>query len=104
MAVRRVAGFLTGHPAAAAHRYGKGRAYYLASRFDEAFYRAFYHDAAMEIGLSPAWPEALPEGILAVRRGSFVFVQNCTEQPVTVGNTVLERYRTAVWKGKDRIF
>lgn len=96
--------YFAGHPAAAVHRYGKGRAYYLASRFDEAFYRAFYHDAAKEIGLSPAWPEALPEGVLAVRRGSFVFVQNCTEQPATVGNTVLERYRTAVWKDMDRIF
>lgn len=96
--------YFAGHPAASVHRYGKGRAYYLASRFDEAFYRAFYHDAAKEIGLSPAWPEALPEGVLAVRRGSFVFVQNCTEQPVTVGNTVLERYRTAVWKDMDRIF
>ena len=96
--------YFAGHPAAAVHRYGKGRAYYLASRFDEAFYRAFYHDAAKEIGLSSAWPEALPEGVLAVRRGSFVFVQNCTEQPVTVGNTVLARYRTAVWKDRDRIF
>mgnify|MGYP002232825750 FL=1 len=96
--------YFAGHPAAAVHRYGKGRAYYLASRFDEAFYRAFYHDAAKKIGLSPAWPEALPEGVLAVRRGSFVFVQNCTEQPATVGNTVLERYRTAVWKDMDRIF
>ena len=96
--------YFAGHPAAAVHRYGKGRAYYLASRFDEAFYRAFYHDAAKEIGLIPAWPEALPEGVLAVRRGSFVFVQNCTEQPVTVGNTVLARYRTAVWKDMDRIF
>ena len=96
--------YFAGHPAAAVHRYGKGRAYYLASRFDEAFYRAFYHNAAKEIGLSPAWPEALPEGVLAVRRGSFVFVQNCTEQPATVGNTVLDRYRTAVWKDMDRIF
>ena len=96
--------YFAGHPAVAVHRYGKGRAYYLASRFDEAFYRAFYHDAAKEIGLRPAWPEALPEGVLAVRRGSFVFVQNCTEQPVTVGNTVLEHYRTAVWKDMDRIF
>ena len=96
--------YFAGHPAAAVHRYGKGRAYYLASRFDEAFYRAFYHDAAKEIGLSPAWPKALPEGVLAVRRGSFVFVQNCTEQPATVGNTVLDRYRTAVWKDMDRIF
>ena len=96
--------YFAGHPAAAVHRYGKGRAYYLASRFDEAFYRAFYHNAAKEIGLIPAWPEALPEGVLAVRRGGFVFVQNCTEQPVTVGNTVLDRYRTAVWKDMDRIF
>ena len=96
--------YFAGHPAAAVHRYGKGRAYYLASRFEEAFYREFYHDAAKEIGLSPAWPEALPEGVLAVRRGSFVFVQNCTEQPATVGNTVLDRYRTAVWKDMDRIF
>ena len=96
--------YFAGHPAVAVHRCGKGRAYYLASRFDEAFYRAFYHDAAKEIGLRPAWPEALPEGVLAVRRGSFVFVQNCTEQPVTMGNTVLERYRTAVWKDMDRIF
>ena len=96
--------YFAAHPAAAVHRYGKGRAYYLASRFDEGFYRAFYHDAATEIGLSPAWPEALPEGVLAVRRGSFVFVQNCTEQPATVGNTVLDRYRTAVWKDMDRIF
>lgn len=96
--------YFAGHPAAAVHRYGKGRAYYLASRFDEAFYRAFYHDAAKEIGLSPAWPEALPGGVLAVRRGSFVFVQNCTEQPATVGNTVLDRYRTAVWKDMNRIF
>ena len=96
--------YFAAHPAAAVHRYGKGRAYYLASRFDETFYRAFYHDAAKEIGLSPAWPEVLPEGVLAVRRGSFVFVQNCTEQPATVGNTVLDRYRTAVWKDMDRIF
>ena len=96
--------YFAGHPAASVHRYSKGRAYYLASRFDEAFYRAFYHDAAKEIGLIPAWPETLPDGVLAVRRGSFVFVQNCTEQPVTVGNTVLDRYRTAVWKDMDRIF
>ena len=44
--------YFAGHPAVAVHRYGKGRAYYLASRFDEAFYRAFYHDAAKEPGLA----------------------------------------------------
>ena len=85
------------HPAAAVHKYGAGRAYYLASRFDEDFYRAFYRDAAKELGLTPAWPQPLPAGVLAVKRGDFVFVQNCTEQPVTVGERELPCYGTAVW-------
>ena len=91
------------HPAAAVHKYGAGRAYYLASRFDEDFYRAFYHDAAKELGLMPAWQQPLPAGVLAVKRGSYVFVQNCTEQPVTVGESELPRYGTAVWNGAQRV-
>ena len=85
------------YPAAAVHKYGAGRAYYLASRFDEDFYRTFYRDAAKELGLTPAWPQPLPAGVLAVKRGNFVLVQNCTEQPVTVGERELPRYGTAVW-------
>ena len=91
------------HPAAAVHKYGAGRAYYLASRFDEDFYRAFYNDAAKELGLLPAWQQPLPAGVLAVKRGSYVFVQNCTEQPVTVGESELPRYGTAVWNGAQRV-
>ncbi len=91
------------HPAAAVHKYGTGRAYYLASRFDEDFYRAFYRDAAKELGLLPAWQQPLPAGVLAVKRGSYVFVQNCTEQPVTVGESELPRYGTAVWNGAQRV-
>ena len=91
------------HPAAAVHKYGAGRAYYLASRFDEGFYRAFYRDAAKELGLMPAWQQPLPAGVLAVKRGSYVFVQNCTEQPVTVGESELPRYGTAVWNGAQRV-
>ena len=91
------------HPAAAVHKYGAGRAYYLASRFDEGFYRAFYRDAAKELGLMPAWQQPLPAGVLAVKRGNFVFVQNCTEQPVTVGESELPRYGTAVWNGAQRV-
>ena len=91
------------HPAAAVHKYGAGRAYYLASRFDEDFYRAFYRDAAKELGLMPAWQQPLPAGVLAVKRGNFVFVQNCTEQSVTVGESELPCYGTAVWNGAQRV-
>ena len=61
--------YFAGCPAVAIHSYGAGRAYYLASRFDAAFYRAFYRNAAQETGLTPAWPEALPDGVLAARHG-----------------------------------
>ena len=95
--------YFAGSPAVAVHPYGKGRAYYLASRFDETFYRAFYRKAAREAALAPAWPEALPDGVLAVRRGAFVFVQNCTEEPVNVGGAVLGSYGTAVWRNGVQI-
>ena len=95
--------YYEGHPAVAVHPYGKGRAYYLASRFDEAFYRAFYRAAVKEVGLTPAWPEALPDGVLAARRGTFVFVQNCNEHPVEVGGVALNRYGTAVWKNGEQV-
>ena len=95
--------YFTGCPAVAVHAYGADRAYYLASRFDAAFYRAFYCDAAREVGLTPAWPETLPDGVLAARRGMFVFVQNCNEHPVEVGGVALNRYGTAVWKSGEQI-
>lgn len=95
--------YFAGCPAVAIHSYGAGRAYYLASRFDAAFYRAFYRNAAQETGLTPAWPEALPDGVLAARRGAFVFVQNCNEHPVEVGGVALNRYGTAVWKNGEQI-
>ena len=90
-------------PAVAVHSYGEGRAYYLASRFEESFYRAFYRAAVKEVGLTPAWPEALPDGVLAARRGTFVFVQNCNEHPVEVGGVALNRYGTAVWKNGEQV-
>ncbi len=96
-------GLLRGHPAVAVHPYGKGRAYYLASRFDEAFHRAFYRATVKEVGLKPAWPEALPDGVLAARRGTFVFVQNCNEHPVEVGGVALNRYGTVVWKNGEQV-
>lgn len=95
--------YYEGCPAVAVHSYGTGRAYYLASRFDEAFYRAFYRNAAKEAALTPAWPEVLPDGVLAARRGEFVFVQNCNEHPVEVAGAALKRYGTAVWKNGEQV-
>lgn len=89
--------YYTGAPAVAVHAFGKGRAYYLASRFEEDFYRDFYRVAAREAELSPAWNGPLPQEVLPVRRGDYVFLQNCGEQAVTVNDEILPRYATAVY-------
>lgn len=99
--------YFAGAPAAAVHAYGAGRAYYLASRFDEEFYRAFYRAVCAEARLTPAWPEALPAGVLPVRRGEFIFLQNCNAFPAEVGGETLPPYATAVWRegptGRERL-
>lgn len=92
--------YFAGCPAAAVHPYGKGRAYYLASRFEDAFYRTFYRKAAQDAGLRSVYPD-LPDGLLAVRRGDSVFVQNCTEAAVTLDGETLEHYQTRVFSAKN---
>jgi len=88
--------YFIGAPAAAVHPYGKGHAYYLASRFDEGFYREFYRAVCRRAALAPAWPDALPQGVLSVRRGEHVFLQNCNDVPVEVDGTILAAYETVV--------
>lgn len=95
--------YFAGAPAAAVHGFGAGKAYYLASRFDEDFYREFYRAVCAEAKLAPAWPEALPAGVLPVRRGEYVFLQNCNPEPVEAGGCKLEPYATAVWRGGERL-
>lgn len=102
-AERLCRGLLCNCPAVAVHSYGEGRAYYLASRFEEAFYRAFYRAAVKEVGLTPALAGSSADGVLAARRGTFVFVQNCNEHPVEVGGVALNRYGTAVWKNGEQV-
>lgn len=95
--------FYKGLPAAARHRFGRGTAYYLATRFEPSFYRTFYAPLCAEAGLEPAWPEALPDGVLAARRGAFVFVMNTNAFAVTAGTLSLDGYGTAVFRDGARI-
>ena len=91
--------YFAGAPAVARHRYGKGRAYYLASRFEPAFYDAFYQVVAGKAGLVSCRPAALPEGVLAARRGELLFLQNCNTIPALLPDgSELPGYGTAVYK------
>ena len=86
--------YYAGCPAAAVHAFGKGQAYYLASRFNADFYNDFYAQVCEKAGLQPAWPEQLPAGVLATRRGDFVFMQNCNDHSVDIDGVELEKYST----------
>ena len=56
--------------------FGKGQAYYLAAKVEQAGLDAIYADVAQELSLSRALPDALPAGVIATERGGAVFLQN----------------------------
>lgn len=89
--------YFVGCPAVARNHFGSGDAYYLASRFTPDFYAAFYKDVARDAGLSPAWQDPLPAGVLATRRGEYRVLQNCNAAPVEVAGETMPAYATAVY-------
>lgn len=92
--------FYAGSAAVAVNAFGSGRAYYVATRFEPDFYTAFYSDVCAGV-LTPAWPDALPEGVMVSRRGKYVFLQNSLNTPVKGDNIGLAPYGTAVYEEKD---
>ncbi|MNC37082.1 Beta-galactosidase BglY [compost metagenome] len=71
--------FYAGRPALTVNRLGQGRAYYLATRAADPFYRDYYRELAKEAGVEPLLP-VLPEGVSVQARSSgteeYLFVMN----------------------------
>jgi len=69
--------FYKGMPAVTENAYGEGKAYYIAARFDKAFYAAFYKKL---LGALKVETLDLPEGVTAQHRTdgekTFTFVMN----------------------------
>jgi len=80
--------FYAGRPALTVNQFGKGRAYYMASRNSENFLSDFYGKLVEQMGLMRALPVNLPEGVTAQVRENeenrFVFVMNFNANPVEV--------------------
>ena len=79
--------FYQGRPALAVNRFGRGKAYYLAARGEQALLNDLIARLCREAGLQPALDGVLPEGVAAVRRDgepAAVFVQNFRPAPVQV--------------------
>ena len=80
--------FYAGRPAATVNAFGKGSAYYIASRNDERFLDDFYSGLAQQLNLPRAIDAELPAGVTATRRTDgerdFVFVMNFNDHAVSV--------------------
>ncbi len=85
--------FYAGYPALTQHRVGKGKAFYVASRNDDAFHTAFTAMLAKELALPRALEAELPTGVVATRRTDgeweWVFVQNYTDAEQTLALTAV---------------
>ncbi|HVT12110.1 MAG TPA: beta-galactosidase [Fimbriimonadaceae bacterium] len=73
--------FYAGRAAVTRNRFGRGEAYYVASRNDKAFQKALLGRLIDRLDLERAVPFDLPEGVTATRRSGdrdYVFLLNCT--------------------------
>ncbi|SFC61007.1 beta-galactosidase [Alkalibacterium subtropicum] len=76
--------FYKGKPAVTVNAYGKGQAYYLGARLEEAFLADFYGELISDLGLRPALDVTHERGVSVQAREAeglkTVFIMNFTEE------------------------
>jgi beta-galactosidase len=68
--------YYAGKSAITINGFGRGQAYYLATRMQEDFLDDLYRSMAAQLRLKHAIRAVLPEGVTAQRRGSYIFLSN----------------------------
>jgi len=92
--------FYAGRPALTKNSYGKGQAYYIASRNESRFQDNFLAQLADELALQRAWPADLPHGVSAIVREKsekrFVFLLNFINRKadVSIGHQIFTDMET----------
>ena len=89
--------FFAGAPAVTVNAFGEGKAYYVATRFEEEFYKPLY-EMICEGTVESCWPGHLGDGVLACSRGDYVFLVNTKDAVIWFKNAELAPYATAVYK------
>jgi len=92
--------FYAGRPALTVNRHGKGRAWYVAARTDDAFLDDFYRAVAAEAGVKPLLPGPLPRGVTVQARTdgekTFLFLMNFSGAPQVVDGGVLAPFEARI--------
>ena len=65
-------------------QYGKGFAYYLCARTEQAFLNHFYRTLCAKHGVTPCVPWEIPAGVSVQKRGGAVFVMNFNSRETAV--------------------
>jgi beta-galactosidase len=80
--------FYAGMPALTLNYFGRGQAYYMASRNEECFLDDFYSKLMSKLQLKPSLDAELPQGVTAQQRSDgsnrYVFVMNFNPFPATI--------------------
>ncbi|MBQ9324287.1 MAG: beta-galactosidase [Clostridia bacterium] len=81
--------FYAGLPCLTVHSYGKGRAWYLGAKLSQTDLMRVMERVCGETDLAAAWNTPLPYGVIASRRGDYVFLQNFSgrEQKIECSGT-----------------
>ena len=82
--------FYKGRPAVAVNRYENGRAYYIASMFEEDFYCDFFNSIIPACGIEPI-VQGLPRGVFASKRGKYIFIQNFSSDAIRLSDSVSDK-------------
>ena len=81
--------FYAGMPALTVNRMGQGKAYYVATRGDKAFYAALIDEICRDCGIEPVLetPDQVEATLRSGEQGSFLFLLNHSEEEKTVNLT-----------------
>ncbi|RAK07864.1 beta-galactosidase [Halanaerobium saccharolyticum] len=112
--------FYAGQPALTVNNYGKGKAYYIASRNEDDFLKDFYYNLIIKLNLTKIILAQLPEGVTAQKRSDanndYIFLMNFSEdekkielreelseiidENVIKDNIILKKYEVKIFKKK----
>ena len=76
--------FYANKPALTVNSFGRGQAYYIATKFEDKFYDEFYEQVLETLEIKRPLDIHLPEGVIVTDRDGYLFIQNFNRETVSL--------------------